>query len=705
MSEHKTYTTVTAPAAEPDYDRAFNQLCHLVALNRTDKVQGAVESLVVAALVSDRGTNYKTADALALAVFALFGARLGRGQVADALDSLLAGGRIERSADGTLSPCPDETIGVNARASGARALETTVKQEWLKQVSAVVPAQDLDEALWIALQGYLARAFRRHGVMAAQLLSDNAYSNEPEGPLSSYLGEAIAEAGLEAHKAAAQAALELFFTQTTSARTTYLIQLLDGTFTFFALTLDEATTSYLKNTLTPLRIFLDTNYIFGLLDLHNNSYVDASKELVRFIQENKLPFKLYYHEYTYRELDRTLFAQAQHLRSRRWEMAISRAAVQADACDGLERLYHELNSKSPTDIEAFLSRYQNLGQLLEPLGLDIYREGGGDPFSVEEKALFVAEYRAFLVGKSSYERSYAALDHDASIWLALRRQRTPGNSALDSGALFLTNDYWFHSFDRAEAKRRYGFRGGIVLPSQLLQILRPLVPATDDFDRRFVETFAMPEFRSVQSGYAETSSKVLSYLATYRDLPAKTAVKILKNHALSSRLRKMDPTSTEFADAVEQEVVAINKSLLEENVSLAEEVRRLKTESSPPVPAPVVSLVAEPRVVAPEPVRTDEINSLVKRAEAAEDQLLRWRTRDRWVGAGALIAVGVAAIVFGPEILNWAAVRTHPHVNGLKLAASIIWIGICVGAAKTEWRSAAIVTAIIGGFLAAIQIV
>lgn len=45
-----------------------------------------------------------------------------------------------------------------------------------------------------------------------------------------------------------------------------------------------------------------------------------------------------------------------------------------------------------------------------------------------------------------------------------------------------------------------------------------MVSVASDFDSRFVEVFAAPEFRTAQTNYDETASLVISYLATYQDV-------------------------------------------------------------------------------------------------------------------------------------------------------------------------------------------
>ena len=697
------------PATSPpsvDYDRAFSQLCHLAALNRTDKVRGAIDNLVLTTITIDTATDHRQASSIANAIFVLFGAGPTKDQVQTSIDGLLQDGRLVRDGDQRLRASPEQATLTETRVTEARGLEDRVKDEWLAECSALLPDNSLREPLWAGLQRYLALAFRRHGAETVGLLAPGSEAAAPLGTLSGFLDEAIDQAHLGDHKEVARAAIDVFLRRSTPARTRYLAQLLDGTFTFFALTLDDATTTYLQQSVQPLRVFLDTNYIFGLLDLHDNFFVRASKELVRFVQENELPFDLYYHEYTEQEIDRTLSAQAANLRSRRWQVALSRAAIQTDTLVGLERLYHRRNAETPTDVDAFLSRYENVSQLLAPLGLKMYREGRGDPFTTREKGELIAEYQEFLEQSASANRparprSYAALDHDASVWIALFRMRSLGRSILASGAVFLTNDYWFYRFDKSLESRAFrSGRGGVVLPAQLLQLLRPLVPATDDFDRRFVETFALPEFRTAQSGYAATTAKVLSYLATYEDLPTETAAAMLKDHALAARVRDLDEDSAEFREAVESVLVERNRDLLEETEQLRAELAEASANAATARDTGLGEGGAEG-----DQREASSAPGVDPRIAALEEQVGRTRTLLHWafVGiAGLLLVLGVLIVYFGPDLVGWTAFTELPHAAGLRLAISATWAGVCLAIASRDWRPLGVT--VIGGLLVIAQL-
>ena len=301
----------------------------------------------------------------------------------------------------------------------------------------------------------------------------------------------------------------------------------------------------------------------------------------------------------------------------------------------------------------------------------------------------IADYKDFLERAAPRPRAYAAMDHDAAVWLSLRRLRTLGVSALDSGALFLTNDYWFHRWDKS-TKVHNASPGAIVLPTQLLQTLRPFVPATDDFSRRFGETFALPEFRTAQTGYKTTAAKVLSFLAVYRDLPEETALALLKDYQLHARLRNISDESPEFQQAIELEIVRLNQILLEEKVAIEGQVVEERA---------TVNQLTEERTLAVQAARTEK-----GRAEAAEDALRRLRLAIRVGAAVALFIAGVVLLAFGPDFVRIPWPPGHIHRQGLTLAAVVAIGGTCLAMAAPNRRNEFLFAAVIGGVLVIAQI-
>ena len=80
-------------AGDVDYGRAFTKLCHLVALNRTDTLEGAVDSVILTTLVVAPAEDIRGPRALVAAIPVLFGAQLEEERVRDAIDRTSLQGR------------------------------------------------------------------------------------------------------------------------------------------------------------------------------------------------------------------------------------------------------------------------------------------------------------------------------------------------------------------------------------------------------------------------------------------------------------------------------------------------------------------------------------------------------------------------------------------------------------------------------------
>jgi hypothetical protein len=216
-------------------------------------------------------------------------------------------------------------------------------------------------------------------------------------------------------------------------------------------------------------------------------------------------------------------------------------------------------------------------QILLEKGFSIYREPDVLQSQKEsldnEHTLLIHKYNAFLVDRLGMDKakSYRTIEHDMTVWQSVKRQRKNGGSALEIGALFLTADHNLFAFDW-QRLRTQNTPGHVILPNQLLQLLRPFLVVSTEFDKKFAATFAIPEFRTAGTDYGLTISKVLGYLATFADVSEETATRILANEVLLGRLRDLKQNSPEFKEVVDSALVNDNKALLRENERLLAKV-------------------------------------------------------------------------------------------------------------------------------------
>ena len=382
-----------------DYAKILDRLCHFLALSKTVDLNAITDNLLISTLACDPDLRLSSSQELRDVVTVYFEIDLSESATQASLDRLLGLGRVLRSNDGIFHLPPNVAAEVSDRVRAAYELQTRVRDEWLQEINGIHPriSSEQQDRLWNTLRAYMARAFHRHGAQTIQLLDPRIpIPTEVDERLSALLAEAIKESDTALPAEITRSVIHEFFRNQTPDRVKYLAQLLDGTFSFFALTADEATSKYLRGTFHPLAVFLDTNFIFGILNLHNNPLVEVSRELISFIGHHCLPVTLYYHPATLDEIRGTIYAIGDSLRERTWASAISRAAVRNGQVSGLELRYHSLNAQTPTDPETFLAVYERPEPLLRDQGFAVSPGLPTGDSDVERRGRLVAEYKAFI---------------------------------------------------------------------------------------------------------------------------------------------------------------------------------------------------------------------------------------------------------------------------------------------------------------------
>jgi hypothetical protein len=307
-----------------DYSRAFSRLCHVAALTRVGKTAAAIDGLVASTWAIDPG-QCVSIDGLSDAISSYFGLHLPTPTLQASQERLVAAGRLVSTGGGAAYALTSaEKEAFEERTRTAKASRDAVKVDWLGHVAAVPALASVSpDDLWRCLETYTTAAFQRHGIRAVQLLGASDVAVDGDSSLKSLLSSAISSVGLRESSPAVASAVRRFFTETTPEKTKYLARLLDATFTYFAIAVDDITSQYLRDSLQPLKIFVDTNVLFGVLDLSEDYFAGVSRQLVSLVKDNHLPFTLYYHERTVREFRDTIQATASVVCQHRWTQELS----------------------------------------------------------------------------------------------------------------------------------------------------------------------------------------------------------------------------------------------------------------------------------------------------------------------------------------------------------------------------------------------
>jgi len=560
----------------PDFSLAFKQMASFVAIAKTKVETHVLDELIQQCYVIIPKEPLGTPAQISNAISVVFGLHLNVKDIALAFDRLKKDGRLLELPGGHVGLKPETAKVLNDRIEGARKLEAEVRKEWIAEVQG--KSAHLDETkLWSVLQEYLSMAFRRHGILAVELLDPEvSIPQETNSSLSAALNKSISKQFDGSDAIAVRQAMESFFLSvgTNRKRAEYISSLADAAFNYYSLAVAPDVSAKLRGNLSQLVLFLDTNFLFGLLNLHVNSQVDVSAELVHSIRRFKLPFRLRYHEATVREVTNTLYYFQNSLKHRKWSQGISRAIVATGAMSGIELRYHVKNAEGAVAVEDFFAPYEHWRILLKDTGIDVYNVTSNDQ-QLQNRADLEADYKVYLKGERK-EKPDEAVQHDMAVLETVRSNRSKARSTLEAGSLLVTCDYHLFKFDFDQSRKEHRPHS-TVLPSLLWQILRPFVSDHGEFDKAFAETFALPEFSLSRGGAKKAAARMASILAGYSDIPEETAIKMLTNDALIAELQTKR-TEKEFEDTIESALAKENAVLNEEKSALAAQVEADKKE-------------------------------------------------------------------------------------------------------------------------------
>ncbi len=651
-----------------EFGIVFSRLCHVVTLTQDGKLEAAIESIVINIFASNVNLAPATVAEIRESISQYFGVQLSEREIQEALDTHVAGANMQFQ-DGAYTINPHISTQYQQRIEDANDLEREVKHEWFGEI------KDLDfakldnwkQSMWDCLTSYMARAFYQHGAQTIRLLDPNTPTSADDTvSLQSYANEARKLHCKEIPMHTVTQAIQRFFTSRKAARTKYVSQLLDATFTYFALTTDDVVARYLTETIPSVKIFMDTNFIFGLLDLHDNPLNEISKELVDCIVANEIPFTFHYTLQTLDEIERTVSFNANRLRGRQWRTQTSRIARNNPHISGIERRFHSLNAQSSISVDHFLSQYEQMATLLNDRGFVKFDEETS--LSTDQRHDLLLAYEVYLhENRPDRPKPQGAIKHDVHLLQLAHSARNDTGYGLDVGAFLITADYYLADFERKNPLQK-NRAVATVFPNQMFQLLRPFIRTSDAVDSRFVETFALPEFRITEVDYSGTVSKVLSIMNSYPNVSDESAVKILTDNLIIAQFKDLREDPKEFQQLYESEIARENKRLAEqlENTSAESlsEIEELRIEA--------VKREQKLQEEESESQRKISVLEIDNRARAEEVEALQQEKmhRDALLHAiGFLIGALILVVVLTSTLLSsWFA----SHTNNIQIAIATI---------------------------------
>lgn len=566
-----------------DYKKTFSKLSHIKALSHDGKFDQIVQNIILLTLNQGNFNNPTSEVEVANKIKDIYGISIRTLVIQSNIDKLMSVGEISKDRESKQFIVSHATsTKINKRLEDANELEISVKNKWFEELDLIIESlntQKLSE-LWNCLKSYLCNVFEQHGIQTLHLLNPNAQINEDDQKgLTFIVDKIIKDNKCSQTKEVVSIAINQFIIKADEVRTNYISQLADATFTSFALTSDAEIVNFLNKRYNDLELFLDTNFIFGILDLHKNSEDASAREIIDEVKKNRLPFKLFYHPETLAEFKRAFDVKALYVRASKWSRESSRVAIAVDGLSPLEELFHKQNLDNDIDPVMFLEKYDHVDLMLKDFGLHEYIPYKTTDLEHGEIEGNVNNYQKFYSEIPNRKpKSYSGFKHDIVVLSEVRLLNPKKTKFLDSHAFFISSDFILAKFEKTYFKKTWEINY-VVSPSVFLQLIRPFIQNDYTSNKRFIDTFSLPEFRSFEIDYSTTRSKTLQILNdNYHDTTFETKVKILRDQVLLEKLQKVNESHEKQIEIIESQIALENQILTQQKINAEENIKTISGE-------------------------------------------------------------------------------------------------------------------------------
>lgn len=322
-----------------------------------------------------------------------------------------------------------------------------------------------------------------------------------------------------------------------------------------------------------IKVVLDTNFLFSVLQLHNNPGDDAALSLIDLAQKNArhLEIKFFVLPLTLDEAQRVLINQMHMVERIRTTAAMARAAL-TQPLSSIATKFFDAAAKSPgLTASAFFRPYiDDLRTILRDKGIAVL-EAHPSVYTqrqdVVDDVLSQQQFEGHNVQEDK-RKSYEALLHDVVLWHAVKDRRPDdADTPFEVEYWAVSVDWRLIGFDRNKRSANASKLPVVLHPSNLVQLLQFWIPRTEELEGSLVDSLQLPLFfQSFDLEDEKATVKVLEAISRYEnvgDIPEQTLKVVLANQVLRGRLRDADASNDEVFNLVREELLTHHKEAIE----------------------------------------------------------------------------------------------------------------------------------------------
>jgi hypothetical protein len=553
------------PSVEPGrkLPQELVRLVHHVELHRSGWWNRALERLVLVTLWLQ---SPATLDQVVAFLSESLAGRLQRAQVEAEIERLKSTGMVFVLPEGKLKVAEELDESLRHELAVVSSSEDQVRARF-KSLAENEGLGDSSEDLWRDFEDlFLLPLVREAGARIYELLSSTTQLDEA---IPSY-GD-LTRPLLKKYGADIRGLIVDFLDPHDPDVRAYVLRRLNAHFMRVACALDDRVLEKIaesekKNAPQRVRVFLDTNFLFSILSLHDNPSNEVAQDLIQVIAqaESYVKVELYVIPITVEETRRVLREVIARLSEIPLARNVAAAAVGIQS-SGLVNRYMQAAAEFEHGVltaNDFFGPYESgLVAILRERGVKLYNEDLSQ-LRVDQNVIDDIHDQEEIQKRfrSRGPKSYESNLHDMVLWhFAQRKRSSSPDGALELDSSVATVDFGLIAFDRYK-RRKIGGSPVCLTPSALIQLLQFWVPQTEELERAIVGSFREPLlFLEFDRSTEETTVHILREISRFEgidDLSPSTIYNILTDGALRARLETSPAVnSTQVAELVEAAVV------------------------------------------------------------------------------------------------------------------------------------------------------
>lgn len=522
---------------EKQLREAIRRLCHFVPVG--SNLAPALHDFLVQHAVASLGTTPCSIDQVKDSLQTVFNLDFEMEEIRAAVQRLVDARVFLRSTEETWNIDIRKYEELAKSIEESKSFERKIIDDWSGVIKQKYPALSDDElqAMEQDLMVYAAKVFVRHGAECVALIY--AGDNEVERFITVMEQEEDVFASLPRRSPIVHDAriieLPAFFREASLDRKKYIAELLDCTFILHMLHVDESCSRIMQTQFQDQTLYIDTNFLYRLLGLQGPTHHKAAKRLVEISQQ--LGCILVVSTKTGAEMQSSLENAAKQLKAHPLPSDLANVGAKYTTEENFVTAYWRKYAETGIGIDDFFEMYLHLEDLLKEYSIEVRntlcQEIQEDPELQEQ----ISKINSAMDYYGYYKPSRNA-EHDAFHRLLIKRlrQKEP-RYWTEARFWFLTCDTALPKFDRF-ARRKPADISFCMLPDHWIQVIRPLLPRTPDFDAVFSDLLASPYLRSYGSLPSDIAQKILARIAQFHEHSPELSIRILTDRHVSEALRQ-----------------------------------------------------------------------------------------------------------------------------------------------------------------------